>query len=130
MSKATARMHARREKVAALHAQGMSRKEIAEALGVILETICIDLDALGLVKRKRHNRNACIDEGLAALTAFGSARPKTYREIAEACNCSHEAIRQIEQRALKKLRARAAHLLEELHWIAAAQVGPRSTIES
>ena len=49
-------------------------------------------------------RNANIDLGLAIL-ASTSEPPHTCRTIAAYCGCSRQAIQQIEQKALRKLRA-------------------------
>ena len=49
-------------------------------------------------------RNANIDLGLAIL-ASTSEPPHTYQTIAAYCGCSRQRIQQIEQKALRKLRA-------------------------
>jgi DNA-directed RNA polymerase sigma subunit (sigma70/sigma32) len=49
-------------------------------------------------------RNANIDLGLAIL-ASTSDPPRTSRTIAAYCGCSRQCIQQIEQKALRKLRA-------------------------
>ena len=49
-------------------------------------------------------RNAHIDLGLAIL-ASTSEPPHTARTIAAYCGCSRQRIQQIEQKALRKLRA-------------------------
>ena len=49
-------------------------------------------------------RNANIDLGLAIL-ASTSEPSHTYRTIAAYCGCSRQRIQQIEQKALRKLRA-------------------------
>jgi len=52
----------------------------------------------------RRPRNANIDLGLAIL-ASTSEPPHTARTIAAYCGCSRQCIQQIEQKALRKLRA-------------------------
>ena len=49
-------------------------------------------------------RTANIDLGLAIL-ASTSEPPHTYRTLAAYCGCSRQAIQQLEQKALRKLRA-------------------------
>jgi DNA-directed RNA polymerase sigma subunit (sigma70/sigma32) len=49
-------------------------------------------------------RTADIDLGLAIL-ASTSEPPHTYQTIAAYCGCSRQCIQQIEQKALRKLRA-------------------------
>jgi DNA-directed RNA polymerase sigma subunit (sigma70/sigma32) len=52
----------------------------------------------------RFPRNANIDLGLAIL-ASTSEPPHTARTIAAYCGCSRQCIQQIEEKALRKLRA-------------------------
>ena len=69
-------------------------------------------------KRARHSRFSVkssvakqdIDLGLAILSVIRTGRPLTTVEIAAWCGCSPQAILQIEQRAIAKLRKRLAEM--------------------
>lgn len=49
-------------------------------------------------------RKSSIDIGLAVLCAIKPGVPLSRSAIASACDCSEERIREIEERALRKLR--------------------------
>ena len=60
-------------------------------------------------------RRQDIDLGLAVLSAVSPPGHQwTLRDIAEVCGCTAEAVRQIERRALQKLRAALGPILHEM----------------
>lgn len=57
-----------------------------------------------------------IDVGLAAMGKYqASGQIMCVRDIAEVCGCHFEAIRQIELRALRKIRHRLRREVAEMH---------------
>lgn len=59
-------------------------------------------------------RTQSIDLSLTVLANLSDRPPLTLQTIAEVCGCSREAVRQIEAKALRKVRSLSSDIFQEL----------------